>query len=180
MCCEAWCCPYVAVLTNRDLIMYKYEVDFDPCDEFIITCVICLDCIFSILALIDDSFRDLRDIFELLLLIIMSCSLAQQESKLDVVTKEPTICGGNFIANHEMHENVTIETYGQQPNYGQPQQPAVNYGQQPNYGQPQKPAVNYGQQPNYGQPPVNYGQPNYGQPNYGQPAPAYGNNTGFA
>lgn len=69
------------------------------------------------------------------------------------------------------------DPYGQQPGYGQPQQP---------YGQPQQPygqSPASGQQP-YGQPPAS-GQPAYGQPPasgqpYGQPAsdpygqPAYG------
>jgi len=185
MCCEACCCPYVAVLTNRDLIMWKYEVDYDQCDEYIINCVLCLDCIFSILAIIDDSFRDLKDIIDLLLMIIMSCSLAQQESTLDVVTGEPTILGGNFKGDGQTQysANPTNDqaAYGQQPNYPQPvyQQPPVNYGQQPNYAQP---TPNYGQ-PNYGQPAPNYGQPNYGQPaaNYNQ---GYGNQpqsgVGFA
>jgi len=97
MACEACCCPYVAVLTNRDLIMYYYQVNFDKCDEFIISCVICLDCIFGILALIDDSFRNIKDIIEILLMIIMACSLAQQESTLDVATGTPTTFGGNYI-----------------------------------------------------------------------------------
>lgn len=96
MACEACCCPYVAVLTNRDLIMYHYQINFDKCDEFIISCVICLDCIFGILAAIDDNFRNLKEIFDLLLMIIMSCSLAQQESTLDVVTGQPTLFGGKF------------------------------------------------------------------------------------
>jgi len=167
MCCEACCLPYVAVLTNRDLIMWKYEVNYDPVDEYIINCVICLDCIFSILAIIDDSFRDLKDLIDLLLMIIMSCSLAQQESMLDVVTGESTILGGNFTGNaQKQHPGNTMNNqvaYGQQPNHGQ--QP-VNYGQ---------PVVNYSPQPNYVQPTPNYGQqaPNYGQPSYGQPAANY-------
>lgn len=174
MCCEACCCPYVAVLTNRDLIMYLYQVDYDKCDEFIITCVICLDCIFSILAIIDDSFRELRDIIDLLLMVIMSCSLAQQESKLDVVTGQPTLLGGNFAGEYQKPNPVSVEqtTYAQQPNYGQP---AVNYGQ-PNYGQPA-----YGAQPNYGAPvqAQPYGAPVQAQPNYGAQQ-GYGGNTGFA
>jgi len=96
MACEACCCPTLAVLVNRDLIMYHYQINFDKCDEFIISCVICLDCIFSILALIDDSFRQIKDILDILLMVIMSCSLAQQESTLDVATGMPTTCGGNF------------------------------------------------------------------------------------
>jgi len=96
LCCESCCCPELAVLTNRDLIMYHYQINFDQCDEFIISCVICLDCIFSCLAIIDDNFRNLKDLFDLLLMIIMSCSLAQQESTLDVVTGQPTVFGGNF------------------------------------------------------------------------------------
>lgn len=180
MCCEACCCPYVAVLTNRDLIMWKYEVNYDKCDEYIINCVICLDCIFSILAIIDDSFRDLRDIIDLLLMIIMSCSLAQQESTLDVLIGEPTILGGNFTGGGGQKQYPTTAmtnqgAYGQQPNYGQP---TANYGQQTaSYAQP---PVNYSQQPYYGQPTPNYGQPtpNYGQPSYGQPTgnthPSYG------
>jgi len=110
LCCEACCCPYVATLANRDLIMYHYQVDFDACDEYIITFVICLDCICSILAIIDDSFRDLRDLVDLLVLIIMSCSLAQQESTLDVVTGEPTMFGGKFKG-----EVKQILPYGVEP-----------------------------------------------------------------
>jgi len=203
MCCEACCCPYVAVLTNRDLIMWKYEVDYDACDEYIINCVICLDCIFTILAIIDDSFRDLRDIIDLLLMIIMSCSLAQQESTMDVVTGEPTCFGGNFTGDGQVQYSGAATNnqvdYGQQPNYQQPSnygQPPANYGQQPNYGQPTanygQPTANYGQpnygQQGYGQPPATYNAPqqSYGQPSYGQPAPAQGyggqpkNNVGFA
>merc|ERR1712096_396060 len=55
-----------------------------------------LDCVLSILAIFDESFQDLSDLVDLLLLIIMSCSLAQQESMLDVVTQKPTIFGGKF------------------------------------------------------------------------------------
>jgi hypothetical protein len=57
---------------------------------------------------------------------------------------------------------------------GYPQQQQQPYGQQPEYGQPQ----DYGQQPEYGQP-QDYGQqhPGYGQqppPSYGQSPPPYG------
>jgi len=203
MCCEACCLPYTAVLVNRDLIMQLYRVDYDQCDEYIITCVICLDCIFTILACIDDSFENLRDIVDLLLSIIMSCALAQQESTLDVMTGEPTILGGyrksdvqkQFggpsavqIAQQPPRNNYAPQTaaYGQpQASYGQA--PPSNYGQAPpsNYGQPQ--AVRYGQAPpsNYGQPvAVNYGQAppsNHGQPNYAQQAPQYGQSgVGYA
>lgn len=61
---------------------------------------------------------------------------------------------------------------GQQPPYGQPQQP-----QQPQYGAPQQPAApQYGapqqpQQPAYGAPQGGYGQPQPG-PQYGAPQPA--------
>jgi len=113
MCCEAFCCPYIATLTNRDLIMYHYQVSFDKCDEFIITCTICLDCIFGILAIFDDSFRNLKDIFECLLMIIMSCSLAQQESTLDVATGMQTCCGGNFTG-----EAYPPSKYDQAPELG--------------------------------------------------------------
>jgi len=185
MCCEACCCPYVAVLTNRDLIMWKYEVDYDACDEYIINCVICLDCIFTILAIIDDSFRDLKDIIDLLLMIIMSCSLAQQESTLDVVTGESTIFGGNFTGDGQTQYSGAATNnqvnYGQQPPVNYAQQTANYGGQQPNYGGQQP---NYGgQQPNYGQPTANYGQQSYGAPqqgyghpaNYNAPAQGYGN-----
>ncbi|MFC1416505.1 hypothetical protein [Streptacidiphilus cavernicola] len=65
------------------------------------------------------------------------------------------------------------QPYGQQPPYGQPQQPyrppqygQPEYGQQPPYGQPE-----YGQQPQqqpYGQPQQQYGQQQYAPPQYGQ------------
>jgi len=96
MCAEAYFCTYVAVITNRDLIMYHYQINLDPCDEYIINVCLCLNIIFSILAMIDDSFRNIKDILDLMLMIIMSCSLAQQESTLDVATGNPTTCGGNF------------------------------------------------------------------------------------
>lgn len=176
MCCESCCCPYVATLTNRDLIMQHYEIDYDKCDEFIITFVICLDCLCSILAIIDDSFRDLKDLVDLLLAIIMSCSLAQQESTLDVVTGDPTMLGGNFVGEgaKQVSDN-NQDTYGQQPsypaNYGQPNQPQPNYGQ-PQYGQPvaysAAPAQGYG----HAAPAQGYGQ---AQP-YGAPQ----NGVGFA
>lgn len=81
------------------------------------------------------------------------------------------------------------QPYGQQPNYGQGQQPGYGqqqpgYGQQqPSYGQPQQPSYGQPQQPSYGQQPQqpSYGQqpqqPSYGQQpqSYGQPqSPAYG------
>jgi hypothetical protein len=122
LCCEACCCPYVATLANRDLIMYHYKVDFDACDEYIISCVVCLDCLCSILALIDDSFRDLKDIVDLLLLIIMSCSLAQQESMLDVVTGEPTTIGGNFKAETQENLPYGVEQVPQQASGAPPNQ----------------------------------------------------------
>merc|ERR1719233_877787 len=90
--------------------MYHYQIDFDACDEYIISCVICLDCILGILVIFDESFRDLRDLVDLLLLIIMSCSLAQQESTLDVVTGEPTTLGGKFKG--EAKQNLP---YGVEP-----------------------------------------------------------------
>jgi len=121
MCCEACCCPYVATLANRDLIMYHYHVDFDQCDEYIISCVICLDCILSILAIFDESFRNLKDLVDLLLLIIMSCSLAQQESTLDVATGNPTMLGGNFEGDKFAgHAAQGQPVYAQQPAYAQP------------------------------------------------------------
>jgi len=83
---------------NRDLVMFNYRVDFDQCDEFIISCVICVDCVVGILAIFDDNFRTLKDLVDLLLLIIMSCSLAQQESQLDVVTGKDTCAGGNYAS----------------------------------------------------------------------------------
>jgi len=96
MCLEALCCTYLAVIVNRDLIMYHYQINLDPCDEYIIDVCVCLNIIFGILALIDDNFRNIKDILDLLLMIIMACSLAQQESTLDVATGNPTLCGGNF------------------------------------------------------------------------------------
>jgi len=81
--------------------MYNFTVNFDPVDEYIISCVICLDCIFGILAMFDESFRDMSDLVDLLLLIIMSCTLAQQESMLDVVTETPTLFGGKFKPDNE-------------------------------------------------------------------------------
>lgn len=165
MCCESCCCPNLAVLTNRDLIMVHYEIDYDACDEYIINCVLCLNCICTILACISEQFEDLKDLVDLLLTIIMGCSLAQQESTLDVVTGEPTFCGGNFTGGN----NAAQGGYGQQQAPASYGQPTVNYGQAPvNYGQ--SPAANYGQ-PNYGQPQANYGQNNYdaqpsGQNNY--------------
>jgi len=179
MCFEACCFPYVATLVNRDLIMQLYRVGYDPYDEYIITCVICLDCICTILACIDDSFQDLRDIIDILLSIIMSCALAQQESTLDVMTGEPTLAGGYHKSDVQKQFTgpSTVQTV---------QQPRNNYAPQAAaYGQPQ--AVSYGQAPssNYGQPvAVRYGQAapsNYGQPNYGQPAPQYGQSAvGYA
>jgi len=96
MCCEVCCCPYLATLVNRDLVLYNYRVDFDPCDEFIINCVLCLDCILGVVAIFDERFRALKDLVDLILLLIMSCSLAQQESQLDVVTQTDTCAGGNY------------------------------------------------------------------------------------
>jgi len=81
--------------------MYNFRVNFDPVDEYIITCVICLDCIFGILAMFDESFRDLSDLVDLLLVMIMGCSLAQQESMLDVITATPTLVGGKFKPDEE-------------------------------------------------------------------------------
>jgi len=123
LCCESCCCPYVATLANRDLIMYHYHVQWDACDEYIISCVICLDCILSILALIDESFRDLKDLADLLLCMIMSCSLAQQESTLDVVTGDPTVLGGKFEGKKQS-ANFTGES-ASQPLTSMPQRPLV-------------------------------------------------------
>jgi len=108
MFCESCCCPYVATLVNRDLIMYNFYVDFDACDEFIINCVICLDCICTCLALIDESFRNLKDIVDLLLCLIMSCSLAQQESTMDVVTGEQTLIGGRYAQKDQSADSQPL------------------------------------------------------------------------
>ncbi|MGW6914970.1 RDD family protein [Kitasatospora sp. NPDC054939] len=57
--------------------------------------------------------------------------------------------------------------YGQQPGYGQPQQPA--YGQQPGYGYPQQAA-----------PAPGYGYPQQAAPGYGIPhQPVYGGHAGY-
>merc|ERR550534_1180113 len=48
LCCEVCCCPYLATLVNRDLVMYNYRVDFDQCDEFIISCVLCLTVLLAV------------------------------------------------------------------------------------------------------------------------------------
>merc|ERR1719285_1365604 len=113
MCCEAFFCTYLAVVINRDLIMYHYQINLDPCDEYIINLCLCLNIIFGILAIIDDSFRNIKDILDLLLMIIMSCSLAQQESTLDVATGMPTTCGGNFSG-----ESYLPAKYDQAPELG--------------------------------------------------------------
>jgi len=185
MCCESFCCPYSATLVNRDLIMMLYKVDFDPCDEYIITCVICLNCICTILACIDDSFENCKDITDILLAIIMSCSLAQQESTLDVMTGDPTTLGGNFTSSVEkQYSGNSAVQIGQhlQNNYA-PQEAAYGQPQAVGYGQPQ--AVGYGQPQavGYGQPvPQRYGQAaTYGQPQYAQQPPQYGQGgVGFA
>jgi len=98
LCCEVFCCTCLATLVNRDLIMYNYRVDFDPCDEYIISCVLCVDCIVNCLVIFDENFRNLKNLVDLLLLIIMSCSLAQQESQLDVETRTDTCVGGNYAS----------------------------------------------------------------------------------
>jgi hypothetical protein len=117
LCCEVWCCPYLATLVNRDLVMFNYRVDFDQCDEFIITCVVCMDCVVGILAAFDERFQALKDLVDLLLLIIMSCSLAQQESQLDVVTGVDTCTGGNYATKAGVSGGGK---YQRLPNQGQP------------------------------------------------------------
>jgi len=94
--------------------MYNFTVNFDPVDEYIISCVICLDCIFGILAMFDESFRDLSDMIDLLLLIIMGCSLAQQESMLDVVTETPTLVGGKFRPDKQPGDRQNLLTNTQE------------------------------------------------------------------
>lgn len=101
--CEACCCPYLATMVNRDLVMTFYQVDWDACDEYIITCALCVSCIVDIAVCISaivggptDELRALQDIVDLILCGIMSCSLAQQESQIDYATGVSTTLGGNY------------------------------------------------------------------------------------
>jgi hypothetical protein len=52
-------------------------------------------------------------------------------------------------------------SYGQKPNYSQPEKVYAAYGQKPNYSQPEKVYAAYGQKPNYSQPEKVYAA--YGQ-----------------
>jgi hypothetical protein len=78
-------------------------------------------------------------------------------------------CGGS---NPEPQPPQQQQQYGQ-PGYGQPgQQPGYGQPQQPGYGQPppQQPGYGQPQQPGYGQPQQpGYGQPDPNNPGYGQP-----------
>jgi len=119
LCCEVCCCPYLATLVNRNLIMYNYRVDYDQCDEFIISCVLCVDCVVGCLAAFDERFQSLKDLVDLILLIIMSCSLAQQESQLDVQTGTDTCTGGNYASKAGVSGGADGK-YQRLPNEGGP------------------------------------------------------------
>jgi len=96
MCLEALCFPFLASMVNRDLIMMNYLVKFDPCDECLLTCAVCLSwvtCVFDLLGI--DYPEGLADIIDLIITAILSCSLAQQEAQLDKELQISTWRGGN-------------------------------------------------------------------------------------
>ncbi len=84
LCCEAHCCNGMAVSATRMLVMDRHDLMSDPCDNQLIRCNNCIQmiaCVCDTLALIDNSFDDLRRIIDLIAEItyhtISGCMTAQ-------------------------------------------------------------------------------------------------------
>merc|ERR1719471_1936086 len=83
LCLEASFCTNIAILANRDMTMSLYRMKFDPYDEYLITCSLVLDCVISIAQIFYDVPEEVKDIVDLIVCLVMGCSLAQQASELD-------------------------------------------------------------------------------------------------
>lgn len=95
MCLESSCFPFLATMVNRDLVMGHFLVKFDPCDEYLITCAVCLQWIVCLLQCFGvDVPQEIEDLIDFFTTLIMSCSLAQQAAEIDFQTgTEDPNCG---------------------------------------------------------------------------------------
>lgn len=90
LCCEAVCCPGLAVSATRMLTMDAYQLQPDPCDNKIIAfnnCIQVLSCICHIMAMIDSTFSELAAIIDciadLVFLSTAGCMTAQVNKELE-------------------------------------------------------------------------------------------------
>mmetsp|Transcript_125 Transcript_125/g.430 ORF Transcript_125/g.430 Transcript_125/m.430 type:complete len:197 (+) Transcript_125:298-888(+) len=90
MCCEACCCPGIAISSTRFVIMDNYALTPDVCDNRLIrfnNCIQILSCICHILACIDGTFREAAQIVDCIADVVFfttaGCMTAQTNFEMD-------------------------------------------------------------------------------------------------
>jgi len=84
LCLEVTCCTFTSIMVNRYMIRDMYQLQLDPCDEYLITLaciiswVICLLKLFGVIEE-DSTLEQLADCF---ILSVMGCSLTQNQTEL--------------------------------------------------------------------------------------------------
>lgn len=112
LCCEAHLCNGPAVSASRMLVMDRHDLMSDPCDNQLIRCNNCLQiisCVCDTLAMIDQSFRDLAHIIDLIAEItyhtISGCMTAQTAHEINY-QDEQVRSGSNQHGQHTEQGHV--------------------------------------------------------------------------
>merc|ERR1712216_908078 len=89
MCCEACCCPGLAVSGTRFAIMEHYMLSPDECDNRLIrfnNFIQCLSCICDCAARFDDSFEDMADCLNIIAEVVFfstaGCMISQVNNEI--------------------------------------------------------------------------------------------------
>ena len=90
LCLESFLCIGPSVSSSRIYVMDQFELTSDPCDRRLIrfnNCLQMLSCICNILAIIDNSFRELAAIIQciadVVFLMTVGCQVAQTRREVD-------------------------------------------------------------------------------------------------
>jgi len=84
LCLETFCCPFNSIMINRYMIRDMYQLQLDPCDEYLITCAVIISwlvCLLQLFGIIDQD-SPLEDAADCFIASVMSCSLTQNQKEL--------------------------------------------------------------------------------------------------
>lgn len=85
MCLEAYCCPGLAISSTRFLIMDKYNLMPDPCDNRLVranNCIQLLSCFCHIAAHFDRNLADLENLVDILADLVFLCTAAMMTAQV--------------------------------------------------------------------------------------------------
>jgi len=92
LCCEACCCTTMAVSGNRFMLQTRFNIANDPCDDRLITCMLCCECLACLArAFVDgDTANAITMIADMVSATVISCMLTQQQVEIINIKEQGT------------------------------------------------------------------------------------------